>query len=191
VNDALVKEELLPKEQLLWLGQPDTGTNFSQADILVAPLSVLLAVMAFFWAASVLGVGALGDHTKPVSVPLGIFAVLVALLSFYLMVGRFLYKTWKKGRTYYAVTTKRVLVVTDGRRKSVRGQDLAQLSFIEKQQGAGKRGSLIFGSLPFGLAYYANSGLEIFGAGGTVAFFDLLDVEGVHQMIQKRKEKLG
>ncbi len=128
--------------------------------------------------------------------PTAIFAVVVALLSFYLMVGRFLYKTWKKGRTYYAVTTKRVMVVTDGPRKSVRAP--GHHRFAQPHRKAARRRQarqpVLFGALPFGLAYYGNSGLELFGGGqlgGTVAFFDLLDVEGVHQMIQKRKEKLG
>jgi hypothetical protein len=169
VNEALVREELLPKEQLLWLGQPDTGTHFGPADLWLAPLSVVLAVAAFFGEGRLLGLDQKGPWTVPVPAALG--GGLLCLLSLYLLLGRFIYRAWQKRRTYYAVTTKRVLVLVDSRPKSVRGLDLAHLPAIEKRQGSSKGGSLLFG--------------------GGLAFVDLLDVEGVRQMIQKRKDKLG
>ena len=115
------------------------------------------------------------------------------IMGQYLIWGRFLYTAWKKGRTYYAVTNKRVIVVSIGfSRKLIDGylRNLDSASLTLRSDGIG---TIEFASAPlalsnwsFGRSYRGNQiDIDL----SSLAFFDIPDARTVYQLIQSQREQ--
>src|SRR5436853_5210270 len=100
------KQLLLPEleagEQLLWAGQPRRGICFREADMFMIPFSLLWAGFAVFWE-----VEAFRDSAPYFFRFWGIPFILAGAD---LVVGRFVWDTWRRARTFYGVTDHRVLI---------------------------------------------------------------------------------
>jgi hypothetical protein len=89
-----VASELAPSEKVLWHGQPRRGLILRAADIFMIPLSLAWAGFAVFWEASVVTAGAL-------------FGAFFVLAGSYIVLGRFIFEAWLRGRTHYAVSERK------------------------------------------------------------------------------------
>lgn len=107
--DSRFEPELLRDERILWTGQPDAGRIFAQSDIFMIPFSLLWAGFAIFWESTVLGIGGIGSG-QPITSFMALWGIPFVLIGLYMVVGRFFYKVWARKRTYYAVTSQRVLL---------------------------------------------------------------------------------
>lgn len=67
-----------------------------------------------------------------------------------MMVGRFIYKSWRKSRTVYAVTNQRIISLTAGRSLNVQAAFFDTIPGINFSRRASGAGTLIFGNLPWG-----------------------------------------
>jgi len=108
--------ELSPGETVQWSGQPNTGVIFHNEDWVMIPFSLLWGGFAIFW---LLGASGIGDFwTRHPDKNFEWFGVIwgtpFVLFGQYMIWGRFVYIYWKKHRTYYALTTKRALIVVNG-----------------------------------------------------------------------------
>src|SRR5690242_910458 len=107
--DSRFQPDLLRGERVLWTGQPDAGRIFSSYDVFAIPFSLLWGGFAFFWEASVLGMGVFGSSGGggPVLSFFALWGIPFVLIGLYMIVGRFFYKAWARKRTWYAVTSTR------------------------------------------------------------------------------------
>ncbi|MFN2527030.1 MAG: hypothetical protein ABR505_12345 [Actinomycetota bacterium] len=191
---AVLSDELMKDERILWGGQPDPDRHFSAADVFLIPFSIMWGGFALFWEAGVLGLwgDSNGEEAPFFFVLWGIPFVFIGL---YMMFGRFIYKARKKRRTFYVVTDRRVLSLV----RSQRG-DKIQAAFIETIPSVNKRirtdgsGSITFGSSPSWSDWYANTGLEFMawgwgGVGNTVVFYDVPDARQVAKLVNDLRRR--
>lgn len=183
----ILKSELLGQEELLWHGQPDPSSLLAPYDIVLIPVSLLWSAIAYQWGSSLL------DFFGPAraSITLCAACLPMALAGFYLLLGRYAFKAFKKRRTFYAVTNLRVLALERVFRQRTTSGFFKALPSITRVQGTHGRCSLVFGALHFPGAYLLNSGLDLFpkGASGTVNFFDLAapEADTVQSLVDGRR----
>jgi hypothetical protein len=149
-----VQRELRSGEKTLWTGQPAQGLRLQQGDLVLVPFSLLWGGFAVYWEWSVLQSGG----------PLFflLFGAVFVAVGFHIVVGRFFTDAWRRKRTYYALTTDRVLIVKTGSSREVTSLDLARLSDLSLREASGGSGTIILGSIPgpFGgmQSWFAGSG---------------------------------
>jgi hypothetical protein len=178
-----VASELAPSEKVLWHGQPRRGLVLRAADILMIPFSLAWAGFAVFWEASVVTAGA------PLVFPL--FGAFFVLAGSYIVFGRFIFEAWLRGRTHYAVTSERVLIVWDILSRTVKGIDyraLDEMALSERKDGTG---TIVFGNsarpawLFWGLPSWPGYGSRVGSR------FDVIpDVRSVYDTIRAAKRAL-
>lgn len=123
---------------MLWAGQPARQVIFHPSDWYAIPFSLLWGGFAIFWEWG--ATGHFANSKDSPSIFMTLWGIPFIVMGQYMIWGRFLYTAWKKGRTHYAVTTKRVLVVTSGAtRKVVSGylRTLDSVTLTTRQDGSG------------------------------------------------------
>lgn len=136
--EDVIRRELGPSEQPLWVGRPRQGLMLRPMDMLVIPFSLLWGGFAIFWEVGVITTGA----------PLffAVWGVPFVLLGLYMIIGRFFADAWDRSATTYAVTSERIVIVRTlfGRHvKSLPFDTMKQTSLRERSNGAG---TIVFGS---------------------------------------------
>jgi hypothetical protein len=109
---AGVSKWLQPDERILWRGSPDASVIFAPQDLYVVPVSILWLGFALFWEHGVIHQGTVFAE---------IWGIPFVLLGLYVLFGRFVAKAWSRRRTFYAVTNRRAVRITD------HGQSLRQV----------------------------------------------------------------
>jgi len=145
--DAL-SPELLPGETVQWSGRPNPAVIFHQEDWLAIPFSLLWGGFAIFW---LLGASGIWDvWTNRPSRGFQYFGLVwgtpFVIVGQYMIWGRFLYRRWKKQRTYYALTNRRALIVENGlKSRASSSAYFENLAMIDKRVRADGVGSISFG----------------------------------------------
>lgn len=181
-------EHLLRDERVLWAGQPDPSVNFTMWDIFLVPFSLIWGGFAVFWEVSVL-VSMIPRNGM--GVMFALFGIPFVLVGLYLIFGRFIYKRWRKHRTYYAVTNRRVLSLTKVGGQQFQSKSIASIAEIGKRVGRSGTGTLTFGGRwsmflwgSWGTGSWANTGMDIFPFFGSLLMFsDIKNVNEVHKLI--------
>ena len=164
-------------ERILWAGSPVKGIRLRGSDIFVIPFSLLWGGFAFFWEYSVYKTGA-----PPFFL---LFGGVFVVVGIHMIFGRFIVDAMQRGKTTYAVSNERVLVLNElfGRKlKSLDLQTLSDVSLIEKSNG--------IGTITFGPMHPMSSmagGTAWPGAGQfTGSQFELIDdVKTVYETIRR------
>lgn len=134
-------EPYLPKEEkLVWVGQPKKGITLHSPDWVLIPLGLAFLAFSIYWLVIsfsgslwlVFGIG---------FVPL--------FLGLYFLVGRFLYAGYRKARTYYAMTEKRLIWVTQYKQKKHWTVELNDITEVEIKLRSSNYGSLLFNETSF------------------------------------------
>lgn len=132
--------ELDPNERILWAGQPRQGLMFRPQDIFMIPFSLLWGGFAIFWFVSVLLLEGAGFFA--------LFGVPFVLVGLYLIFGRFIYDSWARKNTFYAVTNQRILIRSGGRVTSLTSTNLTSIPEITLQEHPAGRASIFFSAMP-------------------------------------------
>jgi hypothetical protein len=180
-----IRSHLLDGERLLWVGQPDPRKHFTRADRFLIPFSVVWGGFALSWeTVALFATSDKGGHA-PITFP--VIGFLFTVIGIYFMVGRFFYKAYTKKRTTYAITDRRVLVLT--------GPDSLDAMFLGSipsvnQPGVSDDGvgTVAFGGRSGASAIYANTGMEFLGrTNGTapLAFYDIHDAAAAADLVMK------
>jgi hypothetical protein len=187
-----LQSELSSGESFAWAGQPSRKVVFHSQDWAMIPFGLLWGGFSMFWEASVLGFQ-VPVHTKsanPATWFMALWGIPFVLIGQYLIWGRFLYNSWKKGRIFYAVTNKRVMVVNRGRSRKVIAAFLQQLPAIEKSVRRDGIGTITFGIVPMISGRNTNMAAWDGGLSSTVpTFVDVEDAEGVYRIVSDLREK--
>ena len=174
---------LLPAETILWTGKPNPYRLLACSDLVVIPFTLFFAGFALLWLKGSTGTGA-PDFFALVGIPF-------VLVGQYLVWGRFIYKSWDRRRTVYAVTNQRVLIL---RGASLQSVFLNQLPALNPSVRADGSGSLEFQDFPPGFRYRSRggSGMDPFEQGPPVnAFYDIPDVANVCLLINQARGSSG
>lgn len=189
-SSTAVQPELTSGESVLWAGQPNPRITFHREDLFLIPFSLLWGGFAIFWEAGAAGYW--GSSTRGgTSWIFGmIWGIPFVLIGQYMIWGRFFYVRWKKKRTYYAVTNRRVIVVQNGWKRQMASAYLDTLPTLLKEQGSGTIGTLRFAQpeprWSSGRGWGAWDGLAV---GSTPTFVDIDDVDSVYRLVSDLREK--
>lgn len=180
------QEDLFKDERVLWTGQPETSVHLTRADVFLIPFSLLWGGFALFWEISVIAWGA------PLIFPFvgGLFV----LMGLYMIFGRFIYKYWKKKKTYYAVTNKRILILTKLWGRNFQTTYINSIPAINKSIRSDGIGTIKFGNPSFMASMYENTGMVFFGPPGikdVPTFYDIKDANRVYEMANELREKIN
>ena len=107
---------MLSGEVILWAGQPLRKVIFHSKDWFAIPFTLGWGGFAIF---GEFGASLNTGKAAQSSWFFELWGIPFIVVGQYLIWGRFFYTAWKKGRTFYAVTTKRVLVLNTGRQRKL------------------------------------------------------------------------
>jgi hypothetical protein len=134
-----IRSDLRPDEKLLWTGQPAQGVRLRGSDAFLIPFSLLWAGFAFFWEWSVLHQDAPGFFV--------LWGIPFMLAGVYIVFGRFFVDAALRARTYYALTSQRVIILSGLWTRELRSLWLRTLPELSLKEGSGTRGTIEFGSI--------------------------------------------
>lgn len=145
----ILSPELLPDEKIEWTGRPNPSVIFQREDWFVIPFSLMWGGFAIFW---LLGASGIWDMwTSHPNRSLQYFGLVwgtpFVLAGQYFIWGRFVYRRWMKKRTYYALTTRRALILRSGvRGRSSSSAYFENIPIIDKRVRPDGNGSVRFGA---------------------------------------------
>jgi hypothetical protein len=190
--DQLISEELRGDEKVLWQGQPDPSITFTKMDTFLVPFSLLWGGSAIFWELSALGITVLnGKKVGAAGAIFPLFGIPLVVIGLYFIFGRFIVKRKKKARTWYAVTSKRVIIATDFMGQKVESVKISSLGSISKSIRSDGFGTITFGNAPMIAGMYANSGKDFFGGfygAAAPTSFDIKNAAEVYKIVQDQRK---
>ncbi len=138
-----IREYLQSGESLLWEGQPDPARYSRRGLLFAVPFGCAFTGFALFWVAFTFALTRGNSGGVPVAL-FPLFGVPFVLVGLYILVGRLFVAAHQARSTWYAVTDRRVLIVT-GRRCALTELALTGIPAMQvDEQGDG------FGSIAFG-----------------------------------------
>ena len=190
-----VQPELTPGESVLWAGRPSTRVVFQwKANEPLLGFSLIGGVFAILW--EIAAIWSLWSIPSPKSLFMVLLGIPLVLTGQYFIWGRFFSDARKKERTYYAVTTRRVIAVQNFRTRRVASADINALPALTKERRLGGVGTLRFGPAPI---LYARRWSEMTADKWEVwdalsiksgpVFVDIEEVDSVHQLISGLQAK--
>ncbi|MGZ5194945.1 MAG: PH domain-containing protein [Ramlibacter sp.] len=145
-----IRRELSPGEQVRWSGRPRQGIAFRGSDALGIPFSLLWCGFAIFWEHGVVTSNAPAFFT--------LWGIPFVLVGLYMVIGRFFFDARQRARTYYAVTSERVLIVSGVLSRKVKSLNLNTLTDISLTETRGGEGDITFGPQSPFPSLFGNSG---------------------------------
>ena len=144
-----IERELSSGERLVWSGQPRRGIRLRASDAFVIPFSILWCGFAIFW--EVMALTATAKGGGPIALVFPLFGLPFVIVGVYFVFGRFLVDARVRERTFYGITSERIVIMSGlfGRRtKSLNLRTLSDISLTERPDGSG---TITFGPThPFG-----------------------------------------
>jgi uncharacterized membrane protein len=185
--NSFIHEDLIENEEILWSGQPNDSI-FCRNDWAMIPLSLFWSVFTFAWEIIAIISGIYSAMLIPFI--MAIFGIPFVIMSLYILIGRFFYKSYLKKNIYYYVTNKRAIVAINKEYKKFECEYLDSLNVINKQIDIAGSGNIIFGNSPLMIAIFLNTGLDMFAKGQgyntlPMAFCDLDDADVVIKLINE------
>ena len=120
------------------------GGIFHAEDLYLVPFSLLWGGFAIFWEAGVAGLWGTGAKAGTSSTFGMIWGIPFVVMGQYIIWGRFVYAAWKKRRTYYGVTNRRVIVVQRCTGRKMVSAYIDTLPTVIKEDGGGTAGTSRF-----------------------------------------------
>lgn len=170
----------LQDEKVLWKGCPDTSVHFTSVDLFYVPLNII-----FMWFV-------LKDFVID---GFDVFGIPFILAGLYDLVGRFFLKQFRKGRTVYYVTDKRIIILDKSKNKILQEQDIKLIRHINKNVRRSGIGTVEFGNQTIIQLLGGNTGMDILektnfyetGEKRVPIFYDIENAEDVYMLVNKLK----
>lgn len=179
--DALAEQtitrELGAAERLLWSGRPRQGIVFRGSDAFMIPFSLLWCGFVIYWEFSVL------KHGAPWVFML--WGLLFLAIGLYFVFGRFVVDKRLRGKTVYAVSNERVIIVSGQFNRKVKSLNLRTLTDISLTERSDHSGTINFGATNPMLSWFGGMwwpGMEQYNE----PKFELVpNAKDVYEMIRK------
>jgi hypothetical protein len=129
-----------PGEQLVWSDRPKQGLRLQAGDVFLIPFSLLWGGFAFIGEASVTGLLPILPKGLPSPLLYSLLGIPFCLVGLYLIVGRFFFDAYARGKTWYGVTDRRVVVLKSAlgtKIDSIKFLDLEELNLAERKDNSG------------------------------------------------------
>jgi hypothetical protein len=192
--ENVFKDELLKDEKILWQGMPNPEILFSSVDFFLIPFSLIWEGFAVIWVTAVFRLGFFS--ISPFKTPLiffALFGILFVITGLYFIFGRFIFKKWKKRNTYYAVTNKRIIIITKVFIKRVHAEFIEKIPSVNYSQGKKGCGSVRFGNANFTARMNPynspnNQGLNfpyIYYGAAAPAFYDIDEPKKIYELVNR------
>lgn len=186
-----IQPELTSGESVAWTGQPSRAIVFHKEDAFLVPFSLLWGGFAIFWE---LGASGFWGSNSRAGNPwvFGMFwGIPFVLVGQYMIWGRFFYASWKKKRTHYAITNRRVIVVQDGWKRQMASAYLDTLPTLIKEGGSDGMGTLRFAQAePMWTGRRGWGAWDGMTVGSVPTFVDIHDVDYVYRLVSDLREKI-
>lgn len=186
-----IQPELTSGESILWAGQPNSRIIFHKEDLFTIPFSLMWGGFAIFWEAGVAGLWGSTTHSGNRWIFGMIWGIPFVIIGQYLIWGRFFYTAWKKKRTHYAVTSRRVMVVQNGWRTQMASAYIDSLPTLIKEGGSAGPGTLQFSMTNAPTYGYHRSAAtwDSMAIGAVPKFVDIDDPDTVYRLVSDLREK--
>lgn len=129
---SIIESQLAPYERLLWSGRPRQGIFLRGTDVALIPFSLMWCGFAIFWETGVL--------TTNAPFFFRLWGIPFVLVGLYMVFGRFIADAKQRSKTYYGVTSERVIIVSgvfSRKTKSLNLGAFTDVSLDEKSNGGG------------------------------------------------------
>jgi hypothetical protein len=181
-----MRTTLEPGEKLLWSGFPRQGLMLRAQDAFLIPFSLLWGGFAIFWEYSVIA----GEPDVPDQFDLWdqffvLWGVPFVLFGLYFIFGRFFADSVRRARTIYAITDRRVILLSDFLGHNTRTVTLSGLSDISLAKKANGRGTITFGPANY---VYSVRGWPSTSRNTTPAFENIARAEDVLKIIRDAQD---
>jgi uncharacterized membrane protein len=180
-----VERHLSSGERIEWVGRPDPTKHFTSGDVFLIPFSLMWGGFSIFWEAGAIAGGA--------GVFFALWGIPFVAIGLYFIFGRFIYKAYRKRRTIYAITNRRVLAIVRRRNdEAVEATYLSSIPNISTHAVSNGRGSVEFGLSSPMAGRYGNSGMELLARGQMatgISFYDIEDPRGVADLVERLRDQ--
>lgn len=181
---------LFAAERILWTGQPKQGISFNQNDVLAIPFSFLWGGFAIYWN---YGVWTSFPSTgTPDDWLFKLWGLPFLAVGLYLIAGRFFYEAWIRSRTYYAVTSARVLILRGRPNTKFISRDIRSLPMLELAEHRGDTGTIAFDSDDAGYSIFGRKrafGIWPVAASANAQFYRIEDARRVYNLIRDQSHR--
>jgi len=154
------------------------------------PFSLMWGGFAIFWETLASGMWGAKSNSGPMNWFMMLWGIPFIVIGQYLIWGRFLTARWKKKRTYYALTNRRVIVVQNGWSRKMASAYVDTLPTIIKEKASNGLGTLRFAQRAPAWSnqrsYGAWDGMDV---GDIPTFVDIPDVDMVYRMVSDQRER--
>jgi hypothetical protein len=177
-----IQNELAPGERLLWTGRPRGGVVFTATDAYRIPFSLLFLGVSVFWQILAFAWG--GD---PIFALTGVPFLLFGL---YMNFGRFPLDARRRNRTYYALTDRRVMIISGLVSREVQSLSLRNLPNLVLDAKPDGSGTVTFGDKNPLTAMYGSFYGRVFLGPGVPAFEMIENARHVYDLILQAQMEL-
>ncbi len=177
-----LRPELSSGERLLWSGQPRRGVRLQASDLFLIPFSLLWGGFVLFWEVSAIANG------TPLLFRL--WGVPFVLMGLYLVFGRFVVDALQRSRTFYGITSERLLIVTTLFQRQLKSMPLRGLPELTLKERSDRSGTITFGSAPGVYGTVAGSSWPSFGSQSPPSFDMVENVRQVYEQIRTAQMSL-
>jgi hypothetical protein len=167
------------EEQLLWSAQPRQGLILRSNDVALIPFSLLWGGFAFFWEYNVF------HSNAPIFFRL--WGIPFVLAGLYLIVGRFFVDARLRSKTYYGLTTERIIIVSGLFSRTTKSLQLRTLSDVSLSETGSDIGTISFG--PQGPWWAAGGSWPGTQRQASPAFEAIADARGVYERIRLAQKR--
>lgn len=189
---AEIQPELLAGESVLWAGQPQKKVVFHSRDRFAIPFSLMWGGFAIFWELAATGSSGNWESGTP-NLFLMLWGIPFVVIGQYMIWGRFLYTAWRKGRTHYGVTNKRVIVLNAGSTRKITDRYFANLDSVSLSVRNDGIGTIEFSpAATYNPSFWSgrrgrNNQLDIDLS--QPILYDIEDARSVYELIQAQRQK--
>ncbi|MGJ5819524.1 hypothetical protein [Paludibaculum fermentans] len=184
-----IQPELTAGERVLWAAQPRPGFVLRSSDGIKIPFSLVWGGFAIFWELGVLGVFNKSSHGTFHFDIFMIWGIPFVLAGQYMIWGRFLFESWIKKRTFYAVTNLRVIAVQNSFTRRTTSNYIDSLPALTKEASSGRHGSLKFREDPN--AWIRGQGSAFWNEFSVLdgpRFLDIDEVDSVYNLVAELRK---
>jgi len=183
-----LRSDLISGENILWAGKPGSSLSSSKGSMFIILFGIFWLGFALFWEYM-----AILEYLESGVIIMSLFGIPFVIIGLFLVFGIPFYIRSKKKNTYYAVTNKRIIILSLKRNtKDVQTEFIKEIKGINKTIKRNGIGTIVFGNNP-ALKYMGfNSGM--IGYGGPYGpyygemcpvFYDIEDAERVYRIVHE------
>jgi hypothetical protein len=189
IVEQAISSELSANEKILWCGQSRGGLQFNSINVMTIPIGVMWLLIGVIVGIIFKQPSYAAQQSPFDQFTASMFVIACFIVALFCIIGVFLVDMFWRKHTYYAVTNKRVMLVTKLFSSKVQSMALPQLPMKLTTKADGS-GTIVFGSTGAGGFIWSRDGrIRIFTAPPSFATID--DARNVHDIIFSAQQQIG